>query len=68
MENYIMGGPFVQLSTVDTRRNRIVTVEGFVFAPSEEKRNYVRQLEAILYSLSFPDESDQSPADSTVTK
>lgn len=68
MENYIMGGPFVQLSTVDTRRNRIVTVEGFVFAPSEEKRNYVRQLEAILYSLSFPDKSEQAAADSAVTE
>ncbi len=67
MENYIMGGPFVQISTVDTQRNRIVTVEGFVFAPSEEKRKYVRQIEAILYSLSFPEES-KTPEVTTPTK
>lgn len=46
-----MGGPFVSLSTVDTLRNRIVTVEGFVFAPKKDKRNYLRQVEAILYTL-----------------
>ncbi|MCF8371015.1 MAG: DUF4837 family protein [Bacteroidales bacterium] len=46
-----MGGPFVSLSTVDTLRNRVVTVEGFVFAPKQDKRNYLRQVEAILYSL-----------------
>ena len=57
MHNYIMGGPFVQISTVDTKTNRIITVEGFVFAPSTEKRNYVRRLEAILYSLSLEKEN-----------
>ena len=46
-----MGGPFISLSTVDTFRNRIITVEGFVFAPKQDKRNYLRQVEAILYTL-----------------
>jgi hypothetical protein len=46
-----MGGPFVSLSTVDTLRNRIVTVEGFVFAPKQDKRNYLRQVEAILHTM-----------------
>ena len=59
MHNYIMGGPFVQISTVDTKTNRIITVEGFVFAPSTEKRNYVRRLEAILYSISLEKEKSE---------
>jgi len=53
VENDYMGGPFVSLSRVDKKRNRVVTVEGYVYAPRGEKRNYVRQLEAILYSLKF---------------
>lgn len=52
MENgQLMGGPFVSVSTVDTLRNRIITVDGYVFAPNSEKRVYVRQLEAIVHSL-----------------
>lgn len=46
-----MGGPFVSLSTVDTLRNRVLTVEGFVFAPKKDKRNYLRQVEAIIHTL-----------------
>ncbi len=48
-----MGGPFISLSTFDKERNRIVTVEGFVYAPKFDKRNYLRQVEAILYTLDF---------------
>ena len=57
MHNYIMGGSFVQISTVDTKSNRIITIEGMVFAPSTEKRNYIRRLEAILYSISLDKEN-----------
>ena len=46
-----MGGPFISLSTVDEERNRVVTVEGYVYAPGKEKRNYLRQLQSILYTL-----------------
>lgn len=46
-----MGGPFVSLSTVDEARGRLITVEGFAYAPHFDKRDYVRELEAILFSL-----------------
>jgi len=39
----------------DKKRNRIITVEGFVFAPRYDKHNYIRKLEAILYSLKIVD-------------
>ena len=50
-----MGGPFVSLSTVDEKNHRIVTIEGFVYAAGFDKRNYLRQVEAILYSVKFPE-------------
>jgi hypothetical protein len=46
-----MGGPFVSITTLDEKRNKIITVEGFVFAAGQEKRNYLRQVEAIALSL-----------------
>ncbi len=49
--NAYMGGPFISFIMLDEKRNRIVTIEGFVFAPSLDKRNYIRQLEAILYTF-----------------
>ncbi|MCH7657343.1 MAG: DUF4837 family protein [Bacteroidetes bacterium] len=51
LENGFMGGPFISLSTVDEKLNRVVTVEGFVYAPGDEKREFLRQLETILYTL-----------------
>jgi hypothetical protein len=48
-----MGGPFVSLSTLDPSGIRIVTVEGFVYAPQFDKRSYMRELEALVFSLRF---------------
>ena len=51
LEGGFMGGPFVSVSTVDQKRNRIITIEGFVYAPKFTKRTYLRQMESIIYSL-----------------
>jgi len=51
VQNDFMGGPFVSLSTVDKKRNKVITVEGYVYAPKYDKLEYVRQIEAILYTL-----------------
>lgn len=48
-----MAGPFIRYSILDQKNNTIITVEGFVYAPKFEKRNYYRQVEAILHSLEF---------------
>jgi hypothetical protein len=53
IEGYFMGGPFVSLSTIDEKRNRVVTVEAVLFAPKYNKRNYLTQMEAILYTIKF---------------
>lgn len=51
VEGDFMGGPFVSISQIDEKNQRIVCVEGYVYAPKYKKREYIRQLEAILYSL-----------------
>jgi len=47
-----MGGPFISLTTINQNRNLVITVEGYVYAPRFKKRNYLRQVEALLYTLS----------------
>ncbi len=54
VENDFMGGPFISLTTLDESRNRVITVEGFVFAPGEKKRNLLRQVEGIVNTLQIP--------------
>ena len=51
MQNDFMGGPFVCLSFVDKKRNKVITLEGYVYAPKSDKLSYIRQMEAILYSF-----------------
>ena len=51
MENGFMGGPYVNHTIVDMQRGRLVTAMGFVYYPNREKRQMVRQLEAILYTM-----------------
>jgi hypothetical protein len=53
MENYFMGGPFLNYITYDERKKRIIMVDGFVFAPRFDKREYMLQMEAILKSLTI---------------
>lgn len=48
-----MGGPFISTSRVDSERARIVTIEGFVYYPNNEKRKYMRWFEALLSDVTF---------------
>lgn len=60
MEHDMMGGPFVSHSSVDTVNNRIVVVEGFIYAPDTRKRDLMRKMEASLYSLQLPKAAPKS--------
>ncbi|MEX0986255.1 MAG: DUF4837 family protein [Bacteroidales bacterium] len=51
LEGGYMGGPFVSHTVFDAKRDRIVTVEGYVYYPNQKKRVKIRQLESIIYSL-----------------
>ncbi|MDR1937927.1 MAG: DUF4837 family protein [Tannerellaceae bacterium] len=59
----MMGGPFVSHIRLDEANNRIIVVEGFVYAPETDKRNYIRRIEAALYTLRLPGEFDQPVAE-----
>ena len=51
VEGDFMGGPFVSFTLLNEKTNKIIQVDGFVYAPQYDKRNYVRQLESILNSI-----------------
>ena len=56
LDGEAMGGPFVSLTRLDQVNGRVVTAETFLFAAGQKKRNAIRQLEAILYTLEMPNE------------
>lgn len=60
VEGDYMGGPFISLTSVDEERNRIVTIESFVYAPKYKKREYLRQTEAIIKTLTFSKKTEET--------
>ena len=52
-EGEYMAGPYVSYTFVNPDNTRIITVEGFVYYPNKPKRDLLRQLESIIWSLKF---------------
>ena len=50
VENDYMGGPFVSQSFYSRDGSEVITAEAFVYAPKYDKRQYLRQVESILFS------------------
>ncbi|MBO4447572.1 MAG: DUF4837 family protein [Bacteroidales bacterium] len=50
VENDYMGGPFVSHSFYSQDGSSIIVAEAFVYAPKYDKRQYLRQVESILFS------------------
>jgi len=48
--NDFMGGPFISDAFLSQNGENVIVIEGFVYAPKYDKRDYLRQLEAIIYS------------------
>lgn len=53
INGYPMAGPFLTFIINDKENNRKLVLEGFTFAPSAEKRDYMFELEAILRTVKF---------------
>ena len=53
IDGYPMAGPFVSYIVNDTINNRKLMLEGFVFAPNKEKRDYLFELESIIKTLTI---------------
>lgn len=46
-----MGGPFINYTMVDEKRNMVVSIDGYIYAPRFDKREYLRELEALIRSV-----------------
>ncbi|MDR2466090.1 MAG: DUF4837 family protein [Prevotellaceae bacterium] len=58
--NDYMGGPFISRSYVDRKRNRIITVEGYVYAPRTGKRDLIRRAAGIINTFSLDSIANQN--------
>lgn len=53
VENNFMGGPFISYTTIDRANNRVLTLDGYIYFPNQDKKSYLRQLEAIFFASKF---------------
>ncbi len=53
MENDFMGGPFVSYLVHNEKTGRLVLMNGFVYAPSRDKRDYMQEMATILKNTEF---------------
>jgi hypothetical protein len=51
LKNDFMAGPFINYAIVDERNNRILVIEGFCYSPSNQERDLMLDLEAIIKSV-----------------
>ncbi|GIV34901.1 MAG: DUF4837 domain-containing protein [Chitinophagales bacterium] len=54
MVNDFMGGPFINYLIFDPDNDRIILLDGFVFAPGEKNKPQIRTLEAIFSEFGKP--------------
>jgi hypothetical protein len=46
-----MGGPFYSFTQIAPDSASVITIDGFVYAPQEKKRDYLREVEAVVKSI-----------------
>lgn len=51
LKNDFMAGPFINYAVVDKTYNRILVIEGFCYSPSNQERDLMLDLEAIIKSV-----------------
>lgn len=56
--NDFMGGPYLSLAELDAANQRVIVAYGYVFAPSKDKRNLLRQVEAMIYTLKLNNQAE----------
>ena len=60
VQNDFMGGPFVSHSFYSKDGKDIIVLDGWVYAPKYDKRQYLRQVEAILYSFEWEEQDEEA--------
>lgn len=66
LENDYMGGPYISLAELDASNQRVVVAFGYVYAPSKDKRNFLQQVEVMIYSLKFKQQDKNDKINSQV--
>ena len=59
VENDFMGGPFVSHAFYSKDGKDVIILQGFVYAPKYDKRQYLRQVESIIYSFEWAKNEDK---------
>jgi hypothetical protein len=66
VENDFMGGPYILVAELDAASQRVVVADGFVYAPSKNQRNLLRQVEAMIFSMEFTDQEENNKINSQI--
>lgn len=59
-KNHSMGGPFASYMFVDEELSRIYYIDGFVYSPGKSQREFMREIDTILWT--FRTESELKPS------
>ena len=59
VKNFALGGPYINYIIEDQENNRLLVVEGFMYAPQMPKRDVMFELEAIIKSIEFKNNNKQ---------
>ncbi len=52
-----MGGPFVEITIIDEKNGRLITANGYAYGGRKKKRELIRQVEAVLFTLKTTEEN-----------
>jgi len=50
VEGDFMGGPFLNITFLDQKNNKVICMDSYVYNPNQDKRELLRELEAVMYS------------------
>lgn len=53
VEGDFMGGPFLSFLILDSRKSELIFIDAFLYAPRFDKREYIKQLEAMAHAITF---------------
>ena len=61
--NDYMGGPFVSHAFYSQDGQNVIVLQGFVYAPKFDKRQYLRQVESVIYSFEWTENEKEEQKD-----
>ena len=61
--NDYMGGPFVSHAFYSPDGQEVIVLQAFVYAPKYDKRQYLRQVESIIYSYEWAESGKDEKKD-----